>query len=143
MLYIIPGKPVPWKRAGRNRAKTYDAQKAEKTRFRQWMLTQAPKPEIFTDALCLTIEFQMPKHSRVPSKRAGSAVKPPFSGIPDLDNLIKFVCDALNGFLWMDDALVAQVHARKVHSTEPQTLFHVVPYGPISGCPFHHFASRE
>lgn len=34
---------------------------------------------------------------------------------PDLDNLIKAVCDACNGILWLDDRQIAEISARKIY----------------------------
>ncbi len=39
---------------------------------------------------------------------------------PDLDNYIKSAFDALNGVLWVDDAMVVDLHAKKFYSEEPR-----------------------
>lgn len=44
------------------------------------------------------------------------------TGTPDLDNLIKFVCDSLNGIFWHDDSYVCLVLAQKHYSVEPKTV---------------------
>lgn len=38
---------------------------------------------------------------------------------PDADNIIKIVCDALNGIAYKDDAQIVDVHFHKIYSTEP------------------------
>ena len=44
---------------------------------------------------------------------------------PDLSNYIKFIEDALNGHLWMDDALIVKLIAKKHYSEHPQTIVKV------------------
>lgn len=45
---------------------------------------------------------------------------------PDLDNLVKLVLDAANGFVWADDAQVVNLRAALVRgAAEPRTLFRV------------------
>ena len=40
---------------------------------------------------------------------------------PDSDNLIKFVCDALNGVFYKDDSQITRIQAVKVYAKEPST----------------------
>ena len=40
---------------------------------------------------------------------------------PDIDNLIKFVFDCLNGQVWKDDALIYYVSALKMYAETPRT----------------------
>jgi Holliday junction resolvase RusA-like endonuclease len=39
---------------------------------------------------------------------------------PDLDNLVKFIKDALNGIFWYDDSYVVEIQARKKYSESPR-----------------------
>lgn len=39
---------------------------------------------------------------------------------PDADNIIKIVCDALNGVAYKDDAQVVDVQLRKIYAAEPE-----------------------
>lgn len=39
----------------------------------------------------------------------------------DLDNLIKFSLDAMNGLVYRDDALIYEIYAIKIYSSEPRT----------------------
>jgi Holliday junction resolvase RusA-like endonuclease len=51
---------------------------------------------------------------------AGAVI--PKTSRPDLtDNLMKGMIDALTGILWHDDALVAEVHSRKIYGHNPAT----------------------
>lgn len=40
---------------------------------------------------------------------------------PDVDNLLKLVCDALNGVAWKDDSDIASIFAVKGYSEHPRT----------------------
>lgn len=42
-------------------------------------------------------------------------------GRPDIDNLQKFVQDALNKVYWRDDSIICQVTTRKLYSERPRT----------------------
>jgi len=45
---------------------------------------------------------------------------------PDLDNLVKFVKDCMNGIVWHDDSLVAELHAGKLYDENPRTAITVM-----------------
>jgi Holliday junction resolvase RusA-like endonuclease len=41
---------------------------------------------------------------------------------PDVDNLLKFVCDALNGYAWVDDSQIVIKYGEKVYAMDyPKT----------------------
>lgn len=40
---------------------------------------------------------------------------------PDCDNLIKFICDALNGIFWKDDRYIYSVLIQKFYDNTPRT----------------------
>lgn len=44
---------------------------------------------------------------------------------PDLDNLVKFVKDCLNGLAWHDDSQVAEIAGMKVYDTRPRTVVEI------------------
>ena len=56
--------------------------------------------------------------SRKKQQEALSGVRYP-TGRPDLDNIEKLACDALNGIVWRDDALVCEVAMIKRYSERP------------------------
>ena len=51
----------------------------------------------------------------------------------DLDNLIKTVCDALNGALWADDSQIVRISAEKYDAQEDFTLMRVELFQPVPG----------
>lgn len=68
---------------------------------------RAPK---FSGPLAMTLVFSFIKPAGVPRKRNWPTVK------PDLDNLIKMVCDSANTILYDDDKQVVRVTAEKIYS---------------------------
>ena len=45
---------------------------------------------------------------------------------PDIDNLIKFILDCLNGILFDDDSQIIEVKARKCYSDNPRTVVRAI-----------------
>lgn len=58
----------------------------------------------------IRLDFVRPKSAK---KRTHHCVK------PDLDNLIKMIMDAMNGFLWVDDAQVHTLQVSKHYADKP------------------------
>lgn len=72
-----------------------------------------------TFAVDITAGYGMPK-SMSKRKRAeaeAGALLP--TKKPDLDNIAKLVCDALNGVAWKDDSAVVELTVRKVYAAQP------------------------
>lgn len=51
---------------------------------------------------------------------------------PDADNIIKVVCDALNGIAYRDDAQIVQVVLDKWYGTEPKVVVKITDEFPIA-----------
>jgi Holliday junction resolvase RusA-like endonuclease len=62
----------------------------------------------FENAICVTISFSMPRPKSV--TRRYHTIK------PDADNIVKGVCDALNGVLYTDDAQIIELHVKKFYT---------------------------
>ena len=69
----------------------------------------------------LLIVFLMPR----PKRMAKSASWLYHVKKPDCDNLVKTVCDALNGIAWKDDSQVCRLTAEKCYSDVPRTTITV------------------
>lgn len=65
------------------------------------------EPPMFEGAVRLDITFQFLRPKSAPKSRVYPTVR------PDIDNLIKTVCDACNGVLWKDDGQIVSVSAHK------------------------------
>lgn len=133
--FTIPGVPIAKKRPRFVRkgsyVGTYNCQETEEGRFVLSVMDQI-RTKGYADALPLPsgtpvnliCAFYMPLPKSAP-KRVTEAVR---SGetvwhtkTPDLDNLLKFVKDCLNGVVWADDSQVISVEAYKRYGTEPTT----------------------
>lgn len=111
MKYIIPGQPIPLARPRFGKERVYDCQRGEKfvagTNLRFW---HKDKP-LFVGPLELNIIFFM-----------GSTRQKGWHALrPDLDNLIKFVLDVMNGIVFNDDKQVVRIIAEKMYDKEPRT----------------------
>ena len=61
--------------------------------------------------------FFMPKPKKM--KRKHHTIK------PDIDNFIKSAFDAMNGIVFVDDAQIVRMTARKEYSDDPRVVIHV------------------
>jgi Holliday junction resolvase RusA-like endonuclease len=120
--YIIPGDPVPLARPRVGRYHVWDSQKTTKLAAGLHLRNQHEEQPYFTGPLELKIMFYLP----IPKVRWKN---PPHHHIfkPDLDNLVKFVCDICNEILYHDDCIVSRIEAQKVYDRNPRTEFTIVP----------------
>ncbi len=44
---------------------------------------------------------------------------------PDIDNYNKFLSDCLNGIVWVDDAQVVELNAKKLYGEKEKTLIRI------------------
>jgi Holliday junction resolvase RusA-like endonuclease len=104
---------------------TYDPAAKAKQSFAGILQSEAPKEPI-SAPISLELVFYMAR----PRNHYGTGKKsdmlkdsaPEYhSGRPDLDNLTKFVQDALNKIYYRDDALICELVARKIYSESPRT----------------------
>lgn len=114
--YIIPGDPVPWKRAGINwnAKRHYDEQIGLKNSLGFYLKKQHGNAPMFTGPLRMSFIFYF---GRKKSKKFYHTY------IPDLSNLIKMVEDIGTGILYEDDCLIAEISAVKCYSTYSRTEF--------------------
>ena len=86
----------------------------------QAMAGRAPLDE----PVVLTIHAAVPVPASWSKRKQAQAlageIRP--TGKPDLDNVLKAVCDGCNGVLWRDDAVVVAVTARKAYAQTPGVL---------------------
>ncbi len=50
---------------------------------------------------------------------------------PDTDNIEKQIYDAMNGFIWKDDAQVVECRTRLYYATEPRTEVEIQLYTQV------------
>jgi len=118
----VPGKPVAQPRPRVTRWGSYDPAKKRKDKFR--VIAQEQIDSALGGALHASLTFYMPiPKATSKAKRKllleNGAKHTKLTG--DLDNLIKFVFDALNGIAYKDDSQIWSLSASKVYSEEPRT----------------------
>jgi len=111
----------------------YDPSKKDKGKFKKSVelviedfvfLTDFPT----TKAVAIQMEFHLPRpKSHFRTGRFYQELKedaPIYPRKPDIDNLAKFVLDALNDYIWKDDSQVTTLFLRKVYANEdePHTM---------------------
>lgn len=122
--FTIEGQPRPQERHRDIRTKTgkivgkYDPSAKEKKEFLAKAMEFKPyKPVDYPITVILEFFFKRPKKHFYTTKAQKGELKPdsPFwrYSTPDIDNLIKFVTDALNTVFWVDDCLICEVIAVK------------------------------
>ncbi len=129
MTMIIPGVPIAKKRprfARRGKfVTTYNDQQTEEGR---WLLSAREYiRETLKGPLDVPVKLQMVFRMPIPkSTTKNNLVKlsfhPEHAKKPDIDNLIKFCLDCLNGELFIDDALVCGITAEKKYDPSPETV---------------------
>jgi Holliday junction resolvase RusA-like endonuclease len=78
-------------------------------------------------AMTLNVDVEPPKSW--PKWRVAAALRGEVfpTGKPDFDNVLKLVCDALNGIIWADDAQIVTATFAKRYAPEPSTRLVVRP----------------
>ena len=129
--FLVDIKPKPQQRHRSNGRFQYDPSSKDKQDFLFLVKQYAPKQPI-TDIVEMDITFcykRPASHFRSKNKKKILKDNVPFfkSSKADLDNLIKFVCDALNGVFYKDDSQVVSIHARKLYGEKDYVMIKIIP----------------
>lgn len=125
MKITVNGAPISKKRprfARRGKfVHTYNAQETEEGRW-LWEAQQQIDAAM-QGAVKAAFIFYMPIPKSTSKKATSAILGGDNSHIkkPDLDNLIKFAKDCLNGVAWHDDSQVCELTARKIYGEQPRT----------------------
>lgn len=117
MTFIIPGDPVPLARARMGKHSIYDSQKHEKFVATMQINQQMAGLKMLNGPLILEVIFFMPASKA--KRRHGR----PHYYRPDLDNLIKYICDVCNKAVFNDDCVIFKIIASKFYDDKPRTVF--------------------
>lgn len=126
--FVIPGAPQPKGRPKFSRfngffraytpQKTHDAEAFVAGCFKK---VCKPLPVKDCSHLFINIKFYMPIPKGTSKKKMAELEGTAHIKRPDIDNLIKLVCDGLNGTAYPDDNLIVGISAIKFYSIEPRT----------------------
>ncbi len=120
--YVIPGNPIPWKRAGHANGTFYDQQKHQKLGTGLYISNQHGDRRPFEGPLCLTIVFYFPMPKSWRHKIDEMSATPHFIK-PDCDNAVKYVTDVATAITYHDDCLISETHSYKAYDANPRTEF--------------------
>ena len=119
--YRIDVLPISWKRVGVATGNHFfDRQKRDKIAFGLYLAQQHENQPLFCKAIAMDITFFM-KKPKIPKLKYAQY----HSTTPDLDNLCKFLLDAIKGVVINDDRIICSLSAKKVYDIQPRTEFTV------------------
>jgi Holliday junction resolvase RusA-like endonuclease len=108
---------------------TYDPSQDKKNDFLSIIQEKAPKQPL-DGAILLNVVFYMgrPKgHYR--SGKNSDMLKDDapewHTSKKDLDNMVKFITDAMNGIFYRDDSQISWIDAQKMYSERPRTIISI------------------
>lgn len=125
MEYTIIGDPIPLARARHGNGRTWDPQKHLKLHWSLMLSQQHASLPLFEGPIHLEIIFFMAKPKTSQKRRIQLQGQPQFCK-PDLDNMIKWVCDCSNNIIFKDDATVASISSKKIYDDVPRTQIRVL-----------------
>ena len=133
--FLIRTRPKPQQRHRSNGRFQYDPSSKDKVNFLLQARPFAPAKPITKDIeLNITFCYKRPKnHYRSKNKQLILKDDAPFykSSKADLDNLVKFVADSLNGIFYKDDSQIVSIYASKVWGAEDYVFVKVSPTNKI------------
>ena len=124
ITFTVPGRPVP---KGRPRVTRFGTYTPEATRNYERSVRESwesQSGQFFPEGV--PIEVHVTAHFPIPDscskkRRAALDGAPHTQHRGDLDNVVKSVLDALNGFAFPDDCAVCSILAYKDYRPEPST----------------------
>jgi len=119
MTYTLDLNPIPLSRPRFGHGRVWDEQKSEKFSAGLMLARQHGNQPKFIGPISIDATFYLP----IPK-----AHKKHFQGKlhtfkPDLDNLLKFICDISNTILYEDDSIISKCTCTKIYDSQPRTVF--------------------
>lgn len=111
--FVVPGEPIAQPRQRHTRTgRNYIPAKHPIHAWKMAVAAKCPAKFPIDGEIRLRVSFYLkrPKAMKADQYR-------PCTKKPDLDNLQKAVCDALNGIAWNDDSQVTEIIAQKKYSS--------------------------
>jgi Holliday junction resolvase RusA-like endonuclease len=113
--------PISQARARLAGKRFYNAQSQEKMAFGFILKNQHGNEPLFNKAISVDITFYMPQLKNWSAEKRKETIM--HSSRPDLDNLEKFLLDAMVNVLITDDNIICSMSAKKVYDSNPRTEF--------------------
>lgn len=119
---IIQGKPIAKKRPRfTKQGFAYNAQSKEMKETKEEIEKQW-NHDIIKEPVSIRARFYMPIPKAIGSKKKRALLFNKYhSKKPDIDNLLKYYFDCMNGICFVDDSQISAVDAKKIYSDEPRT----------------------
>lgn len=127
MKIIIPHSPIPAARPRVTHRGTYNPKQREQIDT-TYIIKQQYTKQPLTTPLEVTLLFFMPIPKRMSIKKRKAILGQPHTIKSDLDNLVKFSLDCMNGIVYKDDAQIYEIVAQKVYSDNPRTEITILEY---------------
>jgi Holliday junction resolvase RusA-like endonuclease len=138
ITFVVPGQPLPWKRAGTNGSHRYTPDEMAAHKFHVGYAAKAAKVRMTSGMVRLdVVAVFTPPASMSPAKRT-NLCGAPVGKVPDWDNLGKLVSDALEGIAYENDRCVALGAVAKIWGMTPRTIVTITPLDsrvPLTGLP--------
>ncbi len=117
--FYLPGEPVSLKRPrfGKHGC-VYDSQRQIKIASKLLIKSQF-KGGLLTDPLAVDLVFKMTIPNSFSHAKKNRLNGAHHTKKPDVDNMMKFYLDVMNGVVFKDDSQITQLSARKIYSCAP------------------------
>jgi len=121
--FTINERPIPQKRHRHFNDKTYNPQRKEKLYYGLLIKQLIKNYETLKEhTLCGPLHVSLSFFMALPKSKKHRESKGLFhANKPDLDNLIKFILDAMSGIVFHDDSYIYKIDAIKCYSEKPRT----------------------
>ena len=129
--FTVPGRPVPKARPRVTRHGTYTPESTRSYERAVLVSWKSQSGQRFPDGtpLAVYVAAHFPIPASAPKKRRATLEGAPHTQHRgDLDNVVKSVLDALNGFAFADDSAVCCIRAFKDYRADPCTEVTILPY---------------
>jgi Holliday junction resolvase RusA-like endonuclease len=110
-------QPISWTRPKLNGQQFFDGQIKAKVCFGLALQSQHNTDLLYSKPIAFNVTFYM----KAPLKPKPNLFY--HSCAPDLDNLLKFVFDAIKDVLITDDRIICSITAKKIYAKEARTEF--------------------
>ena len=130
MRFLIEGNPIPAARPRVTKNGTYNPKKKELEAL-SWEIEEQILKNNYrylpsSGPISMSITFFMPIPKGNSKKRRNEIKGKPHTKRCDLDNLVKFLCDSMNGIIFKDDSQVYCIDATKLWSENPRTQISII-----------------